>query len=110
MPSDEKNTRDFPRLKQAIPLELRGGDEAQIIDLSAAGMRIQAMKALKIGATIQGKLTLAKGGKAIPLKGTVMWVTPKPFRGHAPVEMGIQLAVIPDEYLDALAELFAAMK
>jgi hypothetical protein len=77
-----------------------------VVDLSAAGMRIQSVAVLATRSEVEGELVL-DDGQRITLKGTVIWSTPPDHRALVLAEVGIELQAVPESYLQALATLFA---
>lgn len=77
-----------------------------MIDLSAVGMRLRSVAVLQPRSEITGQLVL-KDGRRITLSAVVVWTTSPENAGYAPGEVGLELSSVPDEYLTALAELFA---
>jgi|SRR5579871_916049 len=98
--------RTFPRLKKALTFLLPDGWRGEVVDLSAAGMRIQSVVVLQPKTEVEGSLVL-EDGSTIPLKGMVVWATPPDHRAFVLAEVGIELQSVPDVYLQALTKLFA---
>ena len=85
---------------------LPDGWKGEVIDLSAAGMRIQSVAVLEPKTEVEGTLVLDDGVR-IPLKGVVIWSTPPDHRAYVLAEIGLELQAVPESYLAALATLFA---
>jgi hypothetical protein len=69
-------------------------------------MRIQCLVLLERGAPVEGSLEMPDGS-TVPVKGVVVWTQPPDHPGFVPAEMGIELSNITEEYLRAVASLFA---
>jgi hypothetical protein len=85
---------------------LPDGWKGEVVDLSAAGMRIQSVAVLEPRTEVEGKLVL-DDGTIIPLKGVVVWSTPPDHRAFVLAEVGLELQAVPEQYLAALTRLFA---
>ena len=77
-----------------------------MVDLSATGLRIQCLALLSPQSVIEGTLVVDEQVK-IRLKGVVVWTSPPDHRGFIPAEFGLELTEVPEQYLTALAGLFA---
>jgi hypothetical protein len=76
------------------------------MDLSAVGLRIRSIAILTPRSDLEGKLVL-EDGTAIPLKVTVVWMTPPDHARNVLSEIGLALREVPENYRQALAGLFA---
>jgi len=91
-----------------LPFMLPDGWRGEVVDLSVSGMRIQCIVLLEKDTEVTGELVLP-GGKTVELTGTVVWSAPPLFSEYVvPGEVGLEFAHVPQEYLSALASLFAA--
>jgi hypothetical protein len=100
------NNRHFPRLARTLKLETSDGIELAVVDISVSGLRVQSAVPIELGQAIKGKLA-TPDGEEINVQGRVVWATPEAFRGHSPLELGIEITKVTRAYLQALAELFA---
>jgi hypothetical protein len=98
--------RKVPRLHKSLPFILEDGWRGDVVDLSAAGMRIRSLAQLEAQSTIEGQLILGDG-RSIAVRGIVTWTQAATLPGFDRAEMGLQLVDVSDEYLNAVAELFA---
>ena len=98
--------RTVPRLRTSLPFLLPDGWRGEVVDLSATGLRIQCLALLSPQSTIEGTLVIDDEHR-IRLKGVVVWTSPPDHQGFVPAEFGLELVEVPEEYLEALARLFA---
>lgn len=98
--------RKVPRLKRHLEVLLPDGWKGDVVDLSLTGMRIQSVVELHRLTVLEGELVLPNDRK-IPIRGQVIWSTPPDHRAFIPAELGLELLEVPEEYVAAVAELFA---
>lgn len=100
------SVRKLPRLVAGLTFVMPDGWHGDVVDLSAAGMRVQSLVSLEPPTVIEGVLVMP-GDRRIPLRAEVVWSTPPDHTSFVPAEMGLELLDAPAEYLVALAQLFA---
>jgi len=98
--------RTFPRLKRSLAFLLPDGWRGEVVDMSAAGLRVLSVAVLEPKSEVEGTLVLEDGDR-IPLKAKVIWATPPDHKALVLAEMGLELQNVPETYLRALARLFA---
>lgn len=98
--------RKVPRLKRHLEVLLPDGWKGDVVDLSLTGMRIQSVIELHRLTVLEGELVLPNDRK-IRIRGRVIWSTPPDHRAFIPAELGLELLEVPEEYVSAVAELFA---
>ena len=97
--------RQTPRLRTALTVRLPDGWTGEVVDLSAAGMRVRTMALIPLESVID--LTVEHLGRHIPVRMTVIWAEPPDFHVGGLGELGLQLAEVSETYLKLAAELFA---
>jgi hypothetical protein len=98
--------RRVPRLQTSLQFLLPDGWKGEVVDLSANGLRLQCLLMLDKDSEVSGTLVFPDG-KRLEIQGTVVWTADPVFEHHVPAELGIELSSVSQEYLDALASLFA---
>ena len=61
--------------------------QAELVNLSAGGMRVKSSAALKVGEDVTGRVTIQENGDTVDFEARVVWayVIPPAYRGDAPV-------------------------
>ena len=96
----------MPRLVTGLTFVLPDGWRGDVVDLSAAGIRVRSLVTLPPLTIVEGTLVLPDG-TPVPLRAEVVWSTPPDHALAVPAEMGLELIDAPPEYLAGLAALFA---
>jgi hypothetical protein len=99
--------RKVPRLRASLSFLLPDGWKGEVVDLSATGIRMRSLAVLERETEVAGTLVLPDGRK-IALTGMVVWTSPPNYAAYMPAEIGLQLTNVPADYLEAVADLFAA--
>lgn len=97
--------RIAPRLRTTLTVRLPDGWQGEVVDLSAAGMRVRTMAVIPLETVIDVKIE--HGGRLVPARMTVVWAEPPSFDVGELGEIGLELAEVSDTYLQLAAELFA---
>ena len=98
-------SRQVPRLKKKLPFVLEDGWRGEVVDLSAAGLRIECLAVLAPLSTVEG--TLTHEGKPLKVRAVVIWAEPPDHASFLPAEVGLELLDTSTEYLALVATLFA---
>jgi hypothetical protein len=98
--------RKFPRLFKRLTFQLADGLRADVIDMSAIGLRIRCFAPPRPQSILDGVLVM-EDGRTIALRGEVIWVDPPEPHGWVPADVGLLLTEVPDDYRRAIVDLFA---
>jgi len=92
-------------VRTALTVRLPDGWSGEVLDLSAAGMRVRTMAVIPVESVIDGKVE--HRGRLVPARMTVVWAEPPSFDLGELGELGLQVAEVSEDYLKLAAELFA---
>jgi hypothetical protein len=85
---------------------LADGLRADVIDMSAIGLRIRCFAPPRPQSILDGVLVM-EDGRTIALRCEVVWVDPPEPQGWVPVDVGLLLTEVPEDYRRAIIDLFA---
>jgi len=92
-------------VRTALTVRLPDGWSGEVLDLSAAGMRVRTMAVIPVESVIDVKVE--HRGRLVPARMTVVWAEPPSFDLGELGELGLQVAEVSEDYLKLAAELFA---
>lgn len=98
--------RKFPRLFKSMRFQLPDGLRAEVIDMSAVGLRIRCSSPPSAQSVLDGILVM-EDGRTIALRCEVIWVDPPEGPGGVVVDVGLLITDVPDDYRRAVVDLFA---
>ncbi len=82
------------------------GWRGEVVDVSATGMRVRSVVVLAPNSELEGALVL-EDGRQIPVAAVVVWTAPAELAGAGLSEFGLELVRPSEQYLAAIAQLFA---
>ncbi|MFN0063080.1 MAG: PilZ domain-containing protein [Myxococcaceae bacterium] len=107
VPVEFEPPRHIPRVRRTLSVWTREGVEGEVVDLSAVGLRVQAIAELAPTGRFEGELLL-EDGRRVAVSGIVAWRSPADIPGFTAGEIGVELVEPTEEYLRVVASLFAA--
>jgi len=85
---------------------LPDGWKADVLDISATGMRVRTLAVLPTGLELETRLRL-EDGSMMPLRAVVVWAASPEEAGPGQHEFGLELVNPSQDFLEVLAHLFA---